>query len=180
VGLAFELVVTRSRAQGVLETCAAFIPAVGLTLAAAQVGSGPTRLIDATPATHAMVALALGVAALAFAVRALFAVRTVVHHRAVATGVLVVDAIGDVALRPLGDGPACPMALRRGWGLPGLSLLVLAPCLQQPSAGPHQRSITLMLGRDAVPDESWRRLQVWLQWMERGRHGRSSPVPDRS
>ena len=180
MGLAFELVVTRSRAQGALEALAAGIPAAGLTLAAVQLASGPTALIDATPGTHVALALGLGVAASGFAIRALQALRAKGRSDAAASGVLAVDALGDPSLRPLGDGTVRPMALRGSWGLAGLCLLVLAPCSQQPSTGPRVRSITLVLGRDAVPDETWRRLQVWLQWMERGRHGRSSPVPDRS
>jgi len=38
-----------------------------------------------------------------------------------------------------------------------------------------RRGITLLLGRDAMPAESWRVLNVWLLWQLRGQTLQQSP-----
>jgi hypothetical protein len=56
-----------------------------------------------------------------------------------------------------------------------LTLLVVAPYPAQPAADRRTRPATVLLGRDALSDEGWRRLQVWLRWIERGRLERPTP-----
>jgi hypothetical protein len=70
------------------------------------------------------------------------------------------------------------MALRSSCDLAGLTLLVLT---QYPGRAPARRQdapVTLLLGRDAMPDDAWRRLHVWLHWIDRGRDGRPGAAPD--
>jgi hypothetical protein len=193
-GVAFEVEVTRSRNAARLASLAAAIPSVGLALAGWQVAAGPTLLLDG-PAS-----LRGAVAALAAAAAGLLAWRSVRALRksdaagapsaegtagAVRPGtsrigpspraelpdgtVLVVDAAGTPNLRLPGGLPSVPRCLRHGCTLPGLMLLVLAPSPGNPPAA-WRRPTTLLLGRDTMSAESWRRLNVWLLWMERGRN----------
>jgi hypothetical protein len=132
--------------------------------------SGPTLLVDAPSDRRA--ALAAGCTALA-AWGALLALRDLRGARRAPTGLaLRVGEDGEAVLHGPAPTPARPMALRATCTLPGLTLLVMAPYSAQPSVwGRFARPTVLLLGRDVVPQDDWRRLHVWLRWIERGRSG---------
>jgi hypothetical protein len=75
---------------------------------------------------------------------------------------LEVGARGEIRITP-GAGAQLCGACR----LPGLIVLVLAP---YPHERPRARTLHLVLGRDAMGGDAWRRLNRWLRWMQRGQH----------
>jgi hypothetical protein len=172
-GVAFEIALKRSRHAARLAALSAAIPAAGLSLAAWQWMSGPTLVAADPPLLRTVLATLAVLAAAALAWRALRDGRGgVPRHETeaeAASGFLVVDEQGVPSLRPPGGSSSPPCSLRSSCALPGLILLVLAPYPSN-SPQPRPRAITLRLGRDTMTDEYWRRLNVWLRWMERGRH----------
>jgi hypothetical protein len=184
MSVAFAIEVTRSAAEGRWRALATAIPAAGLGTAAVQLHAGPTFAIEGPPALRAAATLACALGAAALASASLRALRRGPGARAAvdpkdAGRALVVDEAGRPALREPGDPAPRPMALQAWCTLPGLTLLVLAPYLPQPPSRRRTPRATLVLGRDGVPDEAWRRLHVWLRWIERGRLERSTLDPDR-
>ena len=174
MGVAFELRIVRSRqlsAWGLLSLC---VGVCGLVLTAWQMGSGPTWLFD-DPGPGAPIVLMFALGLLGWGLRSL-------PGRAlgwVPSGArLQVDEDGVPSLSTGGNRPSVPMSLKACGAIGGLSWLVLAPYAGQPRpeglAGPR----TVVLGRDAVPADTWRRLHVWLMWCERGRHGARPAGPD--
>jgi hypothetical protein len=170
MGVAVEIEVTASRAAAHWSAAATLAGVAGLLLAAGHLLSGPTLLLDAPFDRRAAVA-AICVALAAWG--GLLALRELRGARRGASRLaLRVGEDGEAVL----DGPAFtpgrPMALRATCTLPGLTLLVMAPYATQPSVwGRFARPTVLLLGRDAVPQDAWRRLHVWLRWIERGRSG---------
>jgi len=180
MGIACEVEVTRSRDGARLEAICAAIPAASLALAALQLLRGPTWALEGPEWLRFAAALAclLGALTLAWlAARAGFARQEPDGaHTAIS-----IDDEGAPSLRRLPDDPRWqPMVLRSSCVLPGLILLVMAPYPAEPSSRGSGRIQTLLLGRGGVNDESWRRLKVWLRWMERGRHAMPAPRPDRT
>jgi hypothetical protein len=175
MGVAFDLEVTPSRAAAKAALLSAAIAASGLVLCAVQLGSGPTLVLHGPPDVRIAVAAACALVAVALMILALRTRRI----GADALGErLEVGPDGEAALCRDGPGPGRRMRLRAACVLPGLTLLVLAPYLPQPGSWRRVPVVTLVLGRDAVSADAWRRLHVWLRWIERGRHGRPGPAPD--
>jgi hypothetical protein len=170
MGVAVEIEVMPSRAAGRWAAAGTLVGVLGLLLAAMHLMSGPTLLVDAP--SHRRAALAAGCAALA-AWGALLALRDLRGARRAPTGLaLRVGEDGEAVLHGPAPTPARPMALRATCTLPGLTLLVMAPYSPQPSVWRRfARPTVLLLGRDVVPQDDWRRLHVWLRWIERGRSG---------
>jgi hypothetical protein len=176
MGVAFELEVTRSRNEACWVLAIAVPPVAGLGLVAFRILSGPTVLLDAQP----MWALPAVVACLAAGVLAAMVPVAAWLRRARSSRTrLVVDDAGGASLR-LDDAPAVPFSLASTGALPGLTLLVMAPYPPRPSRRARGRSVTLMIGRDSSPAEDWRRLQVWLRWLERGRSLRPEAGSDQT
>ncbi len=190
MSVAFELVVRPSRRARLLAMLPRSAAAAGLALAAVQVKDGTAGAIDSTIAALAVAALAI--AALVFAVLAVAALagaalastpnwpamlRRTHHPTPVQPLRLRVDADGRAALldgrdespEPGLEPPAeCASVDRaappvRWWRLPGLIFIEL-----ESASG---ASPSLLLGRDSIPESQWRQLNVWLCWLERGRHG---------
>jgi hypothetical protein len=186
-GVAFEVALTRSRHAARLSALSAAIPAAGLALAGWQLLAGPTLVAADPPALRAVLAAMVVVSAAVLACWALRAARCGcpdggARKDAAAEspgGFLVVDERGVASLRPPDGQPQRPYLLRTSCALPGLILLVLAP---DPGNSPRTRQswATLRLGRDTMTDEHWRRLNVWLRWMERGRHDLPASRPERT
>ncbi|MFN9775404.1 MAG: hypothetical protein ACK54X_22630 [Burkholderiales bacterium] len=180
MSVAFAIEVTRSAAEARWRALLAAIPASGLALSAAHLSAGPTFVLEGPPEWRAAAAFACGLGAAAFALAAIAALwrgRTPTASSATPapTRALIVDETGRPALREPGESTVRPMALRAWCTLPGLTLLVVAPYPAEPAADRRTRPATVLLGRDALSDEGWRRLQVWLRWIERGRLERPTP-----
>jgi len=170
MGVAVRIEVTPSRAAARWAAAGTLAGVAGLLLAAVHLLSGPTLLVDAPFDRRATVAAACAALAVWGAVLAL---RDLHGARGRPTGLsLRVGEDGDAVLHGPAPMPARPMALRATCTLPGLTLLVMAPSSPQPSVWRRfARPTVLLLGRDAVPQDAWRRLHVWLRWIERGRSG---------
>lgn len=170
MGVAFDLEVTRSRGADRVDALAWMVAAAGFALCAASLASGPVFGIDAGPLPRAGLAVA---GALAAAGATVLGLRCLLGRRSAAPrppARLSVADDGSFVLQD-GDGPRRPMALRASCALPGLTLLIVAPYSAQPSSSARGRPVALRIGRDAVPAEGWRRLHVWLRWIERGPPG---------
>jgi hypothetical protein len=172
MGLAFQLHVAPSRNVARLRSAAALTGAAGLGAAGFQLLSGPTAALAEPAPLRAAAAATLVVAAVASlwaAARELQPVR----QRAARTGdvdLLAVDDEGRCRLRLQGACDPVPAELLRARFLPGLILVALAPVSVQASGPARRRPRILVLGRDSMPDRTWRQLSVWLRWMSRGRH----------
>lgn len=174
MSVAFAIEVTRSAAEARWRALLAAIPAAGLATSAAHLATGPTFVLEGPPEWRAAAAFACGLGAAGFALAALAALRrgrtpTASSASPAPPRALIVDETGRPALREPGESTARPMALRAWCTLPGLTLLIVAPYSAQSSPERRTRPATLLLGRDGLSDEAWRRLHVWLRWMERGR-----------
>jgi hypothetical protein len=181
-GVAFRIEVTRSRNGARLGALAAAVPAAGLLLAAWQLASGPTLLVDGPAPLRAALAMLCACAAAWLwrrgpgrrsGIRAARA-RRVAGRPADGTSTLpgaslVVDDAGVPGLGSRAGEAATPQVLHASCALPGLMILRLAPHPRNPARA-RRRPTTLLLGRDTMTEESWRRLNVWLRWTERGRH----------
>lgn len=191
MSVAFEIEVTRSRAGDRCVAIARAIPAVGLLLAALHVAGGPTAWLDAGPDVRWATAAVLGMSGLAGLA---FAASVVIRRPTGAIGRILcppsdhdlartmrVDADGVPSMPTPEQRTVRPLRLRVSCILPGLTVLVLAPCSPQDAEGRRARAILLSIGRDAVSGDAWRRLHVWLRWTERGRHdARPTLRPDRT
>lgn len=178
MGVACEVEVTHSRDGARLQALCAAVPAAALALAALQLLRGPTLIVEGPEwlrvASAAM--CLLGAMGLAW-----IGVRAWLGRGAGGpVAAIAIDAEGAASLRQARDARWQPMALRSSCVLPGLILLVMAPYPASPARDRLGRTQTLLLGRGGVNDESWRRLKVWLRWMERGRHAMPAPRPDRT
>jgi hypothetical protein len=175
MSVAFEIEVAPSRAHARTVAAIRAVPAVGAALVALQVAGGPTVLAGDEPLARAL-AVALGASlAVVLSVAALLAWRRPAAPGAPLGTVLAVDAAGEATLRAPGAAAPRPVSLKASCRLPGLTVLILAPYLLHSPEGRGARMTTLLLGRDAMPDDAWRRLHAWLRWLERGR--RLAPAP---
>ena len=176
MGVAFELEVTRSRNAALWGLALSAVPVAGLVLAGARLLSGPTVLSDGPGPGASLAGLAcLGLAGAA----ALVAVRRVDRRHPPASVQLRVDDVGAASLR-FDGAPAVPFTLASTCALPGLTLLVMSPYRTRPSRQQRGRSVTLAIGRDCARADDWRRLQVWLRWLERGRSDRPEAESDQT
>lgn len=186
MSVAFETGVTPSANEARWRAASLAIPAAGLALCAAQLASGPAFVLDGSPHAALAAGLACAAGALVLAVAALREVLARRRPRAAGragvrggavpsprgTRSLVVDEAGLPALREAPGAPPRAMSLRTWCTLPGLTVLLLAPYPPQRVRGRRARPVALVLGRDGLPDDAWRRLHVWLRWTERGRTDR--------
>lgn len=168
MSVALTLEIPPSRRAARLAAAAPSVAAAGAFLAAAQIGLGPTLMLEGPPALRQLIAAGMFALATALGTWA-----WVVLGRAAtpAAATFAVDAVGTASVRDVRGAPARPVVLRASCVLPGLIVLVLAP-YPQASAGSARDygPLTLMIGRDCLPDDDWRRVRRWLCWMERGRH----------
>lgn len=165
MSVAVQIEVTRSRSVAAWAGLCALVAASGLMLAAWQLLEGPTLLLEAS---GLRVLLAVACAALAAGAVGCAARDLRSRLGGVAGLSLRVGEDGMPALHGPAPSPARPMTLRASCTLPGLTLLVMAPSSPQPSTRRSARPTVLLLGRDAVPADAWRRLHVWLRWIARG------------
>jgi hypothetical protein len=180
MSVAFAIEVTRSAAEARWRALLAAIPAAALATSAAHLSAGPTFVLEGPPEWRVVAAFACGLGAAAFALASLAALwraraPTASSASRARSRALIVDESGRAALREPGESTVRPMALRAWCTLPGLTLLVVAPYSAQSSAERRTRPTTVLLGRDGLSDEGWRRLHVWLRWIERGRLERPTP-----
>lgn len=168
MGVALTLEIPPSRRAALLTAAAPAVAAAGALLAAAQLAVGPTLMIEGPPALRHPIAGGLALSAVALGAWAWSVLR---RAAAPAAAALAVDAAGAPSVSDVRGAPARPVVLRASCVLPGLIVLVLAPYPRESSAqGRVHGPLTLMLGRDTLPDDDWRRVRRWLCWMERGRH----------
>jgi len=168
MSVAFGFEVTRSRRVAQLYALGAAIPAAALALASAHFAAGPTLLLEGPPVARGAFALMALAGSAALGWRAWRALR---HGRGRCGGVYL--SVDDRGLPSLAAGlgePAVPVVLRATCSLPDLILLVLSPSSPHPGARAGAATVTVLSGRDGLSDDGWRRLNVWLRWMERGRH----------
>jgi hypothetical protein len=169
VGLAFRLELARSRTVSRVTAASRTLAALGFGLAGLQASLGPTAALLGPEALRAGV----GAALLLAAAGSLYAAgRALRPAGATCGGELTVDAGGRCAVRFDAQTAPLPVELVRAHILPGLILVALSPARAASNRPPGWRSRTLLLGRDSMPDDVWRCLSVWLQWMSRGRHDR--------
>jgi hypothetical protein len=173
MGLAFELSIRTSRRERWLAGFARLLAASGAGLSAVHLAAGPTAVLDGPPALQAAVATGL----------ALFSVLLLADGlRILRSGLAPPSGQPDRGSLRVDDTGACmldssdrggePATLVRACILPGLILVSLAPSAVGSVLGPHWRCRTLLLGRDAMSLETWRRLNAWLLWCSRGRRDR--------
>ena len=186
MGVAFETGVTPSASEARWRAASLAIPAAALALCADQLASGPVFVLDGSPRAALAAGLACAAGALVLGVAALRRVRAGGRTRGAEPSParggadptraggrsLVVDEAGLPALREAPGAPPRAMSLRTWCTLPGLTVLLLAPYPPQRVRGRRARPVALVLGRDALSDDAWRRLHVWLRWTERGRTDR--------
>ncbi|MFT4100456.1 MAG: hypothetical protein QM674_05325 [Burkholderiaceae bacterium] len=173
----------RSRQSRILRGSARLLVLLGCGLAAAAVWQG---FADAPPAATpaadhhapwraAIVVLASLVVCLALSWRQRRAGRGPDGGAGGAfdRGWLVIDEAGAAAWRRDTPVAVTPLALRDGYLGQTLISLRFAPA--DPLAGTAvrtgpgaARSLHLLLARDAVPADQWRRLRVWALWRQRG------------
>ncbi|MEN9316724.1 MAG: hypothetical protein RJA99_775 [Pseudomonadota bacterium] len=170
MGVAFELEVTRSRGADRFDALAWFVAAASLSLCATSLAAGPVFVADGEPGLRAALAI---VAALSAVVSIGLGLGCLLGRRAASARPPARLSVSDDGALALQDhrGPARPMALRASCALPGLTLLVVAPYPGQWGTPRRGRPVALRIGRDAVPADGWRRLHVWLRWIERGPPG---------
>jgi hypothetical protein len=168
MSVAFEIEVAPSRVVALLHASTWALPAAGALLAAVQCAWGPTWLLPQTGSIRLLLATALLAAAAVLARRAWLDLRAA--SVPFPGRVLAVCEAGEPAVAVVPGRPPEPSRLRASCRLPGLILLVLSPSGSGSGGWSGASTVTLLSGRDGLPDEDWRRLNVWLRWMERGRH----------
>ncbi|HYF58260.1 MAG TPA: protein YgfX [Burkholderiaceae bacterium] len=175
MSVAFRVEVTPSRRAARLAAACRAVPIAGLSLAALRFAEGPTLMLDAGPAAGLAASAACLATAAWLAVGGVAALRRAGRPPDGPAARLEVDADGEVRWCASADATASRMVLHGWWGLPGLTWLVLT---QYPRTSGSARPIVLVLGRDAVPEAAWRRLNVWLRWLDRGPPGSRPSGPD--
>jgi hypothetical protein len=160
MGLAFEVDLRPSRTALRLARAGLLLAAGSLAMGAGALLGGPTALVD-EPAPWRLAAGWLAAAAAAGLPLAGWRRRPGAGS-AGAPRRLEVGERGEIRITP-GAGAQLCGACR----LPGLIVLVLAP---YPRERPRARTLHLVLGRDAMGGDAWRRLNRWLRWMQRGQH----------
>lgn len=181
MSLACHLHVEQSQAGRRALVLGALVAAAGLLLTAAQLWAGPTLLLEDQPLGSA---LAGGLCALLAVLVVLGGLSGRVAARVSARGQLAINANGEVRWLVAGahrrpgavgsDEPQVdkpfgqPVSLRRVARLPGLIVLVLASSDEAGRTMWRHRTPRLLIGQDGHDPEAWRRLNVWLCWLERG------------
>lgn len=171
MGVAFDIEVTPSRNVLRWRAGGAAVPTLALAVCAWQLSAGPTWLIDEPVILRLGLAGVLSIGAVWVPTGLWLAAR----RRRVGGGCglrLIVDADG----RPTVQAPGLPpvaMTLRASCALPGLTWLLLAPYPRHSVQGRRSAQVSLLIGADAASPDRWRRLRVWLRWLERGRLDRS-------
>lgn len=171
MSVAFQIEVRRSVRATALTLITGTIPVVGLLMSAASLLAGPSFLIQGSePVSWLLAGLAIMVAAALCVVifRQLF-----MRSSGAQAVRLSVDQAGSIFCSDSLDCAATQLSLRTVCRLPGLIVMALAPSVDQHVS--KAQGITLLLGRDAMPAESWRVLNVWLLWQLRGQTLQQSP-----
>jgi len=171
VSVAFQIEVRRSVRATVLTLITGAVPVVGLLMSAASLLAGPSFLIQGSEPLSgflAAVAIMVAVALCALTFRQLF-----MRSSGAQAVRLSVDQAGSIFCSDSLDCAATQLSLRTVCRLPGLIVMALAPSVDQHVS--KAQGITLLLGRDAMPAESWRVLNVWLLWQLRGQTLQQSP-----
>jgi hypothetical protein len=171
MSVAFQIEVRRSVRATALTLITGAIPVIGLLMSASSLLAGPSFLIqDSEPLSGLLAAVAIMLAATLCSVsfRPLF-----MRSSKVQAIRLSVDPAGSIFSSDSPDRAATPLSVQTVCRLPGLIILALAPSPEDRVS--KRRGITLLLGRDAMPSESWRVLNVWLLWQLRGQTLQQSP-----
>jgi hypothetical protein len=167
MGLAFRESFTASRIVARVQSATWSLAAGGFGVAGAQLWAGPTTGLAGPDESRAAAALVLWTFSAVAAIRAVRAVRPTPPPRVAG---MAVDDAGRCRLRV--GGSWLGFRIERAHILPGLILVALAPDRDGGMPGPKERVRHLLLGRDALSDDGWRRLNSWLRWLGRGRHDR--------
>jgi len=171
VSVAFQIEVGRSVRATALTLITGVIPVIGLLMSAVSLLAGPSFVIQGSEqASWLLAALAIMTAAALCAVT--FSSLTRRSSDAQAT-CLSVDEAGSIFCSDSPGLAATQRRVRSVCRLPGLIVMALAPSAE--GCVPKCDGITLLLGRDAMPAESWRVLNVWLLWQLRGQSLMQSP-----
>ncbi len=171
MSVAFQIEVGRSARVAALTLVTSAIPAAGLLLSGVSLLAGPSFVMQGGEAARWPLAGALFVAAAGLCG---LSVRSLVARSTDALPVrLSASTDGSIACSDSSGGPVTELALRSVCRLPGLIIMALAP--SDPHRAASRQGITLLLGRDAMPPESWRSLNVWLIWQLRGQSLQQSP-----
>jgi hypothetical protein len=144
------------------------LASAALALVAWQIGSGPSLLVPDPQSPRLALAVLPSLGCIWAASLAAFAAFGLGGRSPGHNGVLQVDASGAACWQPHGGPVALPVTVRSIAHLPGLIVLVMAqdasPCLHRPRAAARALVVS---NRDLAP-ETWRRLNRWLLWIQRG------------
>jgi hypothetical protein len=168
--LGFHLQVVDSPEARRLHALTGAVPVVGLLLAAWQCASGPVWLIEqhgpwswALATVCFLSAVVLGWLAylgppLTFRADPIKVCGLQANAQGLSVRTWHHSADGHTAI----DHPATVSRVLR---LPGLIVMELTPT---PQTGLRMPRLSVVLGRSSVSAHSWRRLNAWLVWVERG------------
>jgi len=171
VSVAFQIEVGRSVRATALILITGAIPVIGLLMSASTLLAGPSFVMQGSEqASWLLAALAIMTAAALCAMTITSLTRRSSDAQSTC---LSVGEDGSMAYSDSPGRPAAPQRLRSVCRLPGLIVMALAPSAD--GCGSKRQGITLVLGRDAMPAESWRVLNVWLLWQLRGQSLMQSP-----
>jgi hypothetical protein len=168
--LGFHLQVVDSREARRLHALTGAVPVVGLLLASWQSASGPVWLIERHGPWSWALAVACFLSAIVLGWLAYCSARMnfragpikVCSLQANAQGLSVSTLHHSADRHTAIDHPATVSRILR---LPGLIVMELTPT---PQTGLRMPRLSVVLGRSSVSADSWRRLNVWLVWVERG------------
>ena len=166
----FHLQVVDSPESRRLHALSCAVPAAGLLLAAWQCVSGPVWLISQHgPWSWALAAVCLGAAivlgglafrspGMAFRANAVKVCSLRANAQGLSVGTL--DCSGDRNAEA-----EYAATVSRVLRLPGLIVMELTPT---PQTGRTMRRLSVAIGRSSLSAHTWRRLNAWLVWAERG------------
>ena len=164
MSVAFRIEVGRSGRAAALTLITGGIPAIGLLMSAVSLFDGPSFVMQGSEQARCLMA---AVAILLAAVLCASTVRSLPDRSPDApTTCLSVDDDGSIVCRDASRRVSAQLMLRSVCRLPGLIVMALAPSPDHRVS--NSQVMTLVLGRDAMPAESWRVLNVWLLWQLRG------------
>jgi len=166
----FHLPVVDSPESRRLHALSCAVPAGGLLLAAWQCATGPVWLIPHHGPWSWALAVVCFISAVVLGGLAYRSPRTSFRAGPIKVCSLRADAQG-LSVGTLDHRADCdaeidqPATISRVLRLPGLIVMELTPSLQ---TGLRMQRLRIVLGRSSVSADSWRRLNAWLVWAERG------------
>lgn len=160
------------------------VPAFGMATLAGLLVVGPPSWASAEhPLFWSSMQLICALASLYGGVRAVQALR--LHSSLAGSRPPRMLHLGQEGLARLSSAASAPpdapgLRLSRVSELPGLIVVVLTPISRdRPKLSPWWRSDsaveTVLIAQDAVSQDQWRRLHVWLVWVQRGRLSKLAP-----